>query len=130
MIRRCPKCGIDVHDYFGSGRLRVHRDRSGVVCPGSKRHVDAVQSPGTGGEPQQIAGVGPAVADSAVRNPQRIADLSRDDRTDLIVTAIENACECAAIEVEVHEEDGTVSPLRRLARCLDGAGLIDWDGVR
>lgn len=64
------------------------------------------------------------------RQPSPAADLPRDQRTDLIATAIENACECAAIDVTVREDDGTEAPLRRLARCLDGAGLIDYRGLQ
>lgn len=51
-----------------------------------------------------------------------------------LIEHVENALECAAIEVEIHELDigphgwqrtGQTSPLRRLVRCLRSAGLLD-----
>lgn len=88
-----------------------------------------LSTPDDGDEPPRSPAGPPTVADSATPKPQRVADLTRDQRTDLIAAAIANAAECAAIDVTVTEDDGTEAPLRRLARCLGGAGLIDWKGL-
>jgi hypothetical protein len=59
-------------------------------------------------------------------SPATPALLSVDELT----SAVQNACELAAIEVDVWETDltgsrTTRSPLRRLVRCLRSAGLLD-----
>lgn len=63
---------------------------------------------------------------------------SRDERVDRLTAAVENVCDVAAIEVEVHELDtgptgwqrsGVTSPLRRLVRALEGAGMLDADDL-
>ena len=62
------------------------------------------------------------------------ATVSRDELIDRFTAAVDNACDVAAIEIEVHELEpgpngwqrtGTVSPLRRMVRALEGAGLLD-----
>lgn len=65
--------------------------------------------------------------------------LSRDELVDRFTASVENACDVAAIEVEVHELDvgmngwhrnGQTSPLRRLVRAMESAGLLDYSAIK
>lgn len=74
-----------------------------------------------------------------VRDPAtRSTGLSREERVDRLTAAVDNVCDVAAIEVEVHEletgpagwqRSGRTSPLRRLVRALEGAGMLDADDL-